>query len=160
MATLPPWLGQMTPRATVRTRILAAALFWSAVGILLLGRGSLLIRNESLLWATATLALALGLGVLKSRVIFDPAAQRALAHIRRKPNHACLGGFLSLRNWGLVVLMMGFGQLVGAMPLPGTVRSGVLTLVGIGLIRSSRLLWQAWHATPATPLGDLRPGRK
>lgn len=156
MASIPPWLRRATPRAAARTRILTAALFWSAAGLFLVARGAGFLLAEPLPALAGTLAVATALGVAKSRFVFDPTARRALAHIRRKPEPACLGGFLSLRNWGLVLAMMGLGRLVGMAPVPAAVRGGVLTLVGVGLMRSSRLLWQAWRATPATPLGDLR----
>lgn len=156
MTPLPAWIHNYTPRAASRTRIMTAACFWSAVGLLLLSKGGLLLRLQPWPTIAGTVLAALGLGIAKSRLIFDRTARAVVAHIRRKPEPACLGGLFSVRNWGLIVAMMVLGRLIGAAPLPLEVRAGIFLLVGCGLLTSSRILWRAWRATPATNLGDLR----
>ncbi|BDV00728.1 hypothetical protein TDMWS_08130 [Thermodesulfomicrobium sp. WS] len=156
MAPIPAWIHHYTPRAASRTRIMTAACFWSAVGFFLISKGGLLLRPQPWPAIMGTAVAGLGLGLAKSRLVFDRTARAVVAHIRRKPEPACLGGLFSIRNWGLIVAMMVLGRALGASPLPLEVRAGVFLVVGCGLLTSSRIMWRAWRATPATNLGDLR----
>ena len=91
-------------------------------------------------------AAAIAVGVLKSRVVLDPAARRVVERIRIRGDGRCLGGFLSLRTWGFVILMM-----VGGRFLRGTLARGIVgplyIAVGCALCLSARLSWRAWQAS-------------
>ncbi|MEJ5242160.1 MAG: hypothetical protein WHT64_01205 [Desulfomicrobiaceae bacterium] len=121
-----------------------------------MSKGGILLHAQPWPAITGTTIAGAGLGLAKSRVIFDRTARAVVAHIRRKPEPACLGGLFSLRNWALIVAMMVLGRLLSASPLPLEVRAGIFLTVGCGLLTSSRIMWRAWRATPATNLGDLR----
>ena len=145
----PKLLDHLTPRAYPCTRLLTAAVVWSAVGFFLAGKGVWLSGNAA--WAQIIVAIlaGLGLGLVKSRFIFDRVAHKIIAHIGRKPSRACLGGLFSARNWALIVVMALFGRTLGALPLDSALKTGLYVMVGSGLVYSSRLLWNAWKNSPA-----------
>jgi hypothetical protein len=148
----PKFLDRLTPRAYPRTRLLTAAIVWSAVGFFLAGKGVWLSGDAP--WAQIVVAIlaGLGLGLVKSRFIFDRVAQKIIAHIGRKPSRACLGGLFSARNWALIVVMAVFGRTLGALPLDSALKTGIYVMVGSGLSYSSRLLWGAWKKSPVALL--------
>lgn len=148
----PRFLDRLTPRAYPHTRLLTAALVWSGVGVFLTSKGIWLARQASLTLVTGAILMGLGLGLVKSRFIFDPVAQKIIAHIGRKPSRACLGGLFSARNWALIVVMALFGRTLGALPLDSALKTGIYVMVGSGLGYSSRLLWNAWKKSPLAML--------
>jgi hypothetical protein len=140
-------LHRLTPRASSRTRILSAALTWTCVAIFLAWK-SLHVSWDVDGHVWHGILAGMGLGLLKSRLIFDRAARNILGHIGSKPERACLGGLFSVRNWALIVLMVLFGKTIGALPLSSAVHSGIYIMVACGLGYSSRLLWAAWRSSP------------
>ena len=87
---------------------------------------------------------AIAIGAVKSRLVLDRAARKIIERIRVRGDGRCLGGFLSLRTWALVVVMMVAGRL-----LRGTVARSIVgplyLAVGTALVLSSRLSWRAWR---------------
>jgi len=140
----PHFLDHFTPRAYPRTRLLTAALVWSAVGIFLSMKGVHLFREGT--WGLMLAVVAAGgiLGLFKSRLILDRVAGRIILHIGGKPSRACLGGLFSVRNWVLIAIMVIFGRALGALPIDAVIKTGLYVMVGSGLAFSSRLLWRAW----------------
>lgn len=148
-APMPPhFLDRFTPRAYPRTRLLTAALVWSAVGLFLALKGVYLFRDGSWGGVLAVIAGGAVLGVFKSRLVLDRVADRIVLHIGAKPSRACLGGLFSLRNWALIAVMIVFGRTLGALPLDAAIKTGLYVMVGSGLAYSSRLLWSAWRNSP------------
>ena len=148
----PHFLDRFTPRAYPRTRLLTAALVWSAVGIFLALKGVYLFWEGS--WGIVLAVIAAGavLGMFKSRLILDRVAGRIILHIGAKPSRACLGGLFSVRNWALIAVMIVFGRTLGALPLDAAIKTGLYVMVGSGLAFSSRLLWRAWKNSTADSL--------
>ena len=149
---MPNILERLTPRAHPRTRLLTAAVVWSAVGCFLMAKGFWLSRDVP---ALAIVAAGLGggcLGMIKSRLIFDRVAGKIISHIANKPRRACLGGLFSVRNWALILVMALFGRTLGALPLDSALKTGLYVMVGSGLACSSRLLWNAWKKSPIAML--------
>jgi hypothetical protein len=144
----PKLLDHLTPRAYPRTRLLTAAVVWSTVGFFLAGKGVWLLGDATRMQLVIAILAGLGLGLVKSRFIFDSVAQKIIAHIGRKPSRACLGGLFSARNWALIVVMALFGRTLGALPLDSALKTGLYVMVGSGLVYSSRLLWNAWKNSP------------
>ena len=140
---------QLTPRVTSQTRLLSAAILWTAIGFFLVAKGVWASHLDT--WHTSVLSLAFGLafGLLKSRIVFDRVACKIIAHIGSKPQRACLGGLFSLRNWVLIFVMAIFGKTIGALPINAGLKSAIYVMVGSGLGYSSRLLWRAWRKSPA-----------
>lgn len=91
---------------------------------------------------TTCLIVAGLVGVLKSWLIFDRTAVRIISRIEGMDRNKCAGGFLSLRNWGMIILMIFLGMSLRASPLPRVLVWGVYVAVGTGLFLSSRLLWK------------------
>ena len=145
-------LDRLTPRAYPRTRLLTAAIVWSAVGLFLSLKGVYLFREGS--WGIVLAVVVAGaiMGMLKSRLILDRVADRIILHIGAKPSRACLGGLFSVRNWVLIAVMIVFGRTLSALPLNVAIKTGLYVMVGSGLAYSSRLMWTAWKNSAAEPL--------
>lgn len=137
------WAENHKPAAAMSTHLMLAWLMWAAVGAGLAGFGA------RWLWeAVPDLApwIALGavaIGVLKSRLVLDGAARRVVERIRARGDGRCLGGFLSWRTWGLVVLMMAGGRVLRGAFAHGIVGT-LYIVVGWALILSSRITVRAW----------------
>ncbi len=127
----------------MRTQLLLAWLMWATVGSALVGVGAWW------LWGTAPIAApwigagSVAVGAIKSNLVLDRTARRVVDRILARGDGRCLGGFLSLRTWGLVVLMMVAGRV-----LRGTLARGIVgplyIAVGTALCCSSRISWRAW----------------
>ena len=146
---LPKILDRLTPRVYPRTRILTAATVWSVLGIFLIAKGLWFSYNVAYLIIFFAVALGLGLGLAKSRFVFDRVAIKVLTHIGTKPSRSCLGGLFSIRNWALILVMAVFGRAIGGLPIHAALKTGLYVMVGSGLGYSSRLLWRAWRNSPA-----------
>lgn len=84
------------------------------------------------------------IGMLKGRLIFDKTAERVISRILSREGDRCLGGFLSLKSWGMILFMILLGMSLRVSPLPGVLVWGVYVAVGAGLFLSSRLFWKEW----------------
>ena len=138
------WTDSHKPAAGVATHLMLAWLMWAAVGAALAGVGAWWLWEAAPGAAPWIAAGALAVGAAKSRLVLDRAAARIVTRIRARGDGRCLGGFLSLGTWGLVILMMVTGRL-----LRGTfahVVVGPLYLaIGTTLLVSSRVTWRAWR---------------
>lgn len=144
------WAETHKPTASVPTHLMMAWVMWVAVGLALVGFG------WRWLWSAAPVVapwIAVGAilgGAIKSRFVLDRVARGVVARIRSRGDGRCLGGFLSLRTWGLVILMMVAGHL-----LRGSLAQGIVAplyiAVGAALCFSSRFSWRAWRESR---LGD------
>jgi hypothetical protein len=145
----PHFLDRFTPRAYPRTRLLTAAIVWSAVGMFLSVKGVYLSREGHLAFVVAVILAGVVLGVVKGRFILDRVAGKIILHIGGKPSRACLGGLFSVRNWMLIAVMIVFGRTLSLLPMDPGIKTGLYVMVGSGLAYSSRLLWRAWKTSPA-----------
>lgn len=138
------WAENHKPAAAVPTHLMLAWLMWAAVGAALVGFGARWLWESTPAAAAWLMVGAVAVGALKSRLVLDRVAGRIVTRIRTRGDGRCLGGFLSLGTWGLVILMMVAGRL-----LRGTfahVVVGPLYLaIGTALLVSSRLAWSAWR---------------
>ncbi len=138
------WAESHKPAATVPTHLMLAWLMWMMVGLALVGFGTWWLWGVAPAAAPWFVAGSLAAGSLKSRLVLDAAAQRVADRIHAHGDGRCLGGFLSLQTWGLVVLMMVAGRL-----LRGTLVRGIVgplyIAVGTALCLSSRITWRAWR---------------
>lgn len=136
----PSLLDQLTPRVSLRTRLLTAACLWSLMGVWLGLKGLLL--GQAVSWLLLFFSLVLGL--LKSYFVLDKVARQIIAHGQRKKGRVCLGGLFPLQNWLLIAAMIALGRILTILSVPISVKSVLYIVVGAGLARSSRLLWTAW----------------
>ena len=139
------WVERYKPAAAVRAHLLLAGLMWAVVGVALVGFGG------RWLWQLPTPAapwlamLAVAIGIFKSRFVLDSAARRIVDRILERGDGRCLGGFLSLRSWALVVVMAGGGRLLRGSHVARGLLGFLYVAVGTALLLSSRVAWQAWR---------------
>jgi hypothetical protein len=88
-------------------------------------------------------------GAAKSRFVLDRAARGIVVRIAERGEGRCIGGFLSLRSWALVVAMVAMGRLLRGGLLPDLVIGTLYMTIGTGLLLSSRHAWQAWRGSLA-----------
>jgi hypothetical protein len=138
-------LESFKPAAPARAHLLLAALMWTIVGSLLAFFGARWTMKGHAGFGPVVLAIAVVAAFLKSRYVLDKAAGRMIERIRARGDGRCIGGFLSLRTWVLVVIMAGSGRLLRGSPLPRTIIGFIYAAVGLALLLSARRLWQAWH---------------
>lgn len=120
---------------------------WTAVGGGLLFFGARWATGDRLTLAGTGLLLAgVAAGVMKSRLVLDRTATKILSRIASRGEGRCVGGFLSVRSWLLVLGMILLGRVLrgGFLPTPAV---GVLYVaIGAGLLTSSRIAWRAWFS--------------
>ena len=144
------WAEIHKPAARVPTQLVMAWMMWFVVGSALTGFGAMWLWEAAPNRAPWFAAAAIALGVVKSRFVLDTAARRVVERIETRGDGRCLGGFLSLRTWGLVLLMMVAGRLVRGSLARGIVGPLYIT-VGIALCLASRISWRAWRDSRRTP---------
>ena len=130
------WVESHKPAANVPAHLLLAGLMWMTVGGALMGIGAHWLWSGRPAFAPWLAAAAIAVGVVR--------------RITARGDGRCLGGFLSLRTWGLVVLMMVLGRVLRGN-LTGWIIGAVYIAVGTALLRSSRLSWRAWRAARHEP---------
>jgi hypothetical protein len=131
------------PAASRRTHLLLAGVMWSAVGSLLLYFGSRWLLGYR--WGVLLLPPAVGVGLLKSRLVLDRTAGRIVDRIQARGDRRCIGGFLSLKSWGLVLIMTIAGRLIRSSAFSRTLVGLLYTTVGTALLWSSHGLWRSWR---------------
>ena len=139
------WKEEYKPQASRRVQVLLAAAMWTAVGGGLLFFGAHWITGGRLTIAGVALLLGgVGAGLVKSRLVLDRTAAKILSRIASRGEGRCVGGFLSVRSWLLVLGMIILGRVLrgGVLPTPAV---GVLYVaIGTGLLASSRIAWRIW----------------
>ncbi len=142
------WLETYKPVASGRTHLLLAAALWSAVGTPLLVFGAVWAVSAHLgVWL---LPIAIGIGILKARFVLSRVAASMIDRIRTRGDDRCLGGFISVWSWFLVVAMMTAGRLLRGSPLPRMVIGLIYVAIGAALLLASRHIWKAWRIHTAT----------
>ena len=130
------------PGVSRSVHLFAAPFLWTAVGCVLMvrgfawldpGRGRLLVL------------VALFAGTLKSLLVLDRVAARAVGRIGRFGDRTCLGAVYSWRTWLLVLGMIAAGALLRRSPLPGPLIGTLYLAVGWSLCLSSRVGWRHWR---------------
>lgn len=133
------------PASSLRFQLSLSALMWTTVGIVLALVGSWWSLRDGPTWHVLPLGLAVGLGLLKSKLVLDRAADRISSRIIERGDGRCIGGFLSPTSWLLVILMAGGGRLLRASSLPRFWIGLLYAGVGAGLFRSSFVIWRAFQ---------------
>jgi hypothetical protein len=147
---MPEWLRTLKPAAPARVHLLLAALMWTVVGGAMVFFG---IRWVLVGWGARSwplIVLAVGIGLAKSHFVLDRAARRVVARIKERGDGRCIGGFLSIRTWLFVLLMMTCGRLLRGGLIPHPIVGLVYAAVGTALLLSTRCLWSAWQQHHAT----------
>lgn len=146
----------LSPLASERTQLIAAAMMWLIGASILLVRGTGYVHDRH--WHAWALAAGLVLGVLKARLLLDRVATTAVARIRER-GRAHFFGFFSARSWLLVGVMMGGGMLLRRLVVhPDVIGAGIMGAIYIGVGTALLLADRAfWHA--ALRPARLRPAR-
>ena len=142
-------LDRFTPRANQRTRLAGAVVTWTVGTAILLVRGVLFLHDEH--WALWLIALAVGIGVVKSQMVLDRVARKAVARMRER-ERACFFGFFSPKTWIFVALMMGGGIMLRRSGLHHGVLAVLYIGVGTALVIANRIFWRALFE-PMPPVG-------
>jgi hypothetical protein len=135
---------RLTPRAGQRVQLFLAAAMWAIGASILLVRGAGFLHDS---WFAALLALAVALGVVKSRYLLDRVARKAVVRIHER-GRACFFGFFSWKSWFFVIVMMGGGILLRRSTLPKDVLAVLYVGVGTGLALADRIFWRALISPP------------
>jgi hypothetical protein len=120
---------------------------WAVGAVILLVRGLGFLHDS---WFAALIALAVVLGVLKSRYLLDRVARKAVLRIYHR-GKACYFGFFSWKSWLFVGGMMGGGILLRNSGLPKDFLAVLYVGVGSGLVLADRIFWQAAVKPIPTP---------
>ena len=130
---------RFTPRAGTRVQLVSAALMWMIGATILLVRGVGFLHDR---WFAVLIALAVTIGVAKSRFLLDRVARSAVTRIRER-GVACYFGFFSPKSWGFIAVMMGGGILLRSSGLPKDLLAVIYVAVGSALVLADRIFWQA-----------------
>ncbi|MBU0482202.1 MAG: hypothetical protein KKG47_13990 [Proteobacteria bacterium] len=144
-------MNRFKPNASVKTRILLAALLWSLIGMMLMVRGFFGISGSGLEWLFPAAVL---IGLVKSGLVLDRVAEKNMLRILEKGENQCLGGIYSWRTWMLVLAMILFGRLLRASSLPLWFIGVVYFTVGFSLFWSSRKVWSVLSGSSKSPLNS------
>jgi hypothetical protein len=152
---LPSILHTYKPAAPARVHLLLAALLWTTVGSVLLIAGARWALGTGIRYMPLVLVVAAAAGAAKAEFVLARTARRSIDRIRARGDGRCIGGFLSWRTWGFVVLMMGLGYTLRHGLLPHSVVGVIYVWVGTALLLASRRFWAAWaaHDGSRTPRG-------
>ncbi len=136
-------LSRFKPGVNRRTHLLMSAILWTAIGLLLLGKGAFRL-SQLTDWQPIIVALAILAGSLKAYFILDKSARRGIDRILTFKDGTCLGAVYSVKTWILVLCMMGMGVILRNSSLPLTLLCFIYFTIGWALLLSSRLAWRAW----------------
>ena len=131
-------INKFKPDASLRTRVFLAALLWSCIGLMLIGRGGMAISGSGYEWL---ILIALLIGAGKSFMVLDRIVAKNMVRIYEKGEYSCLGGIYSWKTWLLVTVMIIMGKLLRSSPLPVWLIGTVYIAVGWSLFWSSRKAW-------------------
>ena len=139
------WVEKYKPAAAVRAHLLLAGLMWAVVGAALVGFGGRWLWQLPTPAAPWLAALAVVIGAFKARFVLDRAARTIADRIRERGDGRCLGGFLSVRSWALVAVMVAGGRLLRGSHVGRGLLGVLYVAVGTALLLSSRVAWRAWR---------------
>ena len=152
--------SRFTPRASVRVQLFGAALVWAVGASILIVRGFGYVQGRY--WHAWVLGAALAIAVVKSRLLLDRIARKAVVRIQER-GRACFFGFFSVKAWAFVALMMGGGITLRHLIVnPNMIGAGIMgaLYIGIGtaLAVADRIFWQAalGRPLPAEELAEKR----
>ncbi len=135
-------LKALKPASSARLQILLAASLWTVVGGCLAGFGSKWLIGARLPWL---IPVAIVPGIAKAIFVLEKTAMKGVARIRERGDGRCIGGFLSVRSWLLVLLMIGGGRLLRAGWVPMSLLGFIYVAVGVALVVGSRKPWLSWY---------------
>ena len=139
--------SRFKPGVSRRTLLLLSALFWTFIGSLLLFKGAMRLSafEEVYGMKVSILVASLAIGSLKSYLILDRSAKRAMSRILQFKDGTCLGAIYSFKTWILVFSMMGLGIFLRNSSISVSLLCFIYITIGWSLLFSSRLAWKVWY---------------
>jgi hypothetical protein len=134
---------RLKPAAKARTHLFAAAGLWTLVGLGLSTLGFIWCFAARLPWPFVLAALGIVAGSLKGRFVLRRLAEKNAARVIRRGDGHCLGGFLSVKTWLLVAVMMTSGILLRRSGVPHPILGVLYSAIGTALLAGSLPLWGA-----------------
>ncbi len=134
-------LQRLKPAVSTKTHLFTAALLWTVIGLVLMGRGTLWLEQAKLLFLILP---AIGIGFFKSRMVLDRVAQKILRRIMSLQDRSCLGAVYSVRTWLLAVAMMAGGSVLRSCGISHVFLGLVYWAIGWALFYSARIGWLIW----------------
>ncbi len=117
----------------------------AGLGLLLVGAFNLTSMQCSEVEVLIIFALSIAAGCLKGKFILGKVAIKNIERVRSWKNETrCLGGFLPLKSWLLIIAMICLGRLLRTSPLPRQLVWGIYLAVGTALLTASRHFWESW----------------
>ncbi len=157
------WLRRLAerlkPAAKARTHLLAAASLWTVVGLGLLTLGLIWCFAVRLPWPFVLAVLGIAAGSLKGRFVLRRLAEKNAARVVRRGDGHCLGGFLSVKTWLLVAVMMTSGILLRRSGVPHPILGVLYSAIGTALLAGSIPLWKARRQLGGEDPFRRAPGR-
>lgn len=138
-------LERLKPASSRRTRLLLAALLWTATGSALLAVGGRWLLGTAGAWGWPALAASVGLGWAKGRWILAPRAGSNAVRILRSDDERCVGGVFTWPVWGLVAAMAAAGYALRHSSAPRAALGVVYSAIGSALILGSLASWRGWR---------------
>ena len=86
---------------------------------------------------------------MKSRFILNRVVRRIVDRIRSRDDHRCIGGYLSVKSWAIVAVMMIAGRLLRGSSVSRSLVGFLYAAIGTALLLSSRHLWRNWRSAEA-----------
>ncbi len=124
--------------------VFLAAFIWTAIGGTLFSGGMIWsfigYQGFERMWVV----IAVGLGFAKAHWVLGQASTRMVDRIRERGDGRCIGGFLSIRTWLLVIIMMTGGRIIRSGIVPREVAGVIYVGVGTALLIASIQLWRPW----------------
>ena len=124
------------PALSRKALLQTAAVFWAGAGLMLLVRAFPWLNSAGLAGWTVG-AGGLGLGILKSRLVFVPLADRNIERIKTlspEKQKLCVFAFQTTRSYFIIASMICLGVALRLSPLPRIVLGAIYTAIGSALL--------------------------
>jgi len=116
---------------------------WTVVGLGLLTLGLIWCFAVRLPWPFVLAVLGIAACSLNGRFVLRRLAEKNAARVVRRGDGHCLGGFLSVKTWLLVAVMMTSGILLRRSGVPHPILGVLYSAIGTALLAGSIPLWKA-----------------
>jgi hypothetical protein len=131
------------PAVSRQTLVFTAGVVWGGVGLFLCLRAYFWFAASpmSIWWMVI---LALGIGLIKGRLVFSRLAARNLARIKEmspEKEKVCFFAFQAIRSWVLILGMITLGILLRMSPLTRELLAVIYLAIGSGLVSASTVYW-------------------
>lgn len=143
-----PTLADVVPAALIRTSIVAGERVQLALagGLWLVAAAILGVRGIGWLlpveWTPLLVGAGVLVGIVKARFLLDRVARGVARRIHDRGPDASIVGFLSVRSWVVVVIMMAGGHALRLTATPRPVLGVLYVAIATALALASRTYWR------------------